>query len=108
MDKAKPVSTPLGAHFRLSSSQSTTNDKEKTDMARIPYASAVGSLMYVMVCTRPNLAHSVRIVSRFYSNQGKNTSKQSNGFYVIFGDHRKHVCALVRVNHYYKATQTLT
>ena len=40
-------------------------------MARIPYASAVGSLLYAMVCTRPDLAHSVRIVSRFLSNLEK-------------------------------------
>ncbi|WZZ77422.1 hypothetical protein YC2023_097994 [Brassica napus] len=34
-------------------------------MSRVPYASIVGSLMYDMVCTRPNLAHAVSVVSRF-------------------------------------------
>ncbi|GJV96651.1 hypothetical protein Tco_1548228 [Tanacetum coccineum] len=38
---------------------------------RVPYASAVGSLMYAMVCTRPDLAHAVGVVSRFLSNPGK-------------------------------------
>nr|GEZ65984.1 retrovirus-related Pol polyprotein from transposon TNT 1-94 [Tanacetum cinerariifolium] len=32
---------------------------------------AVGSLMYAMVCTRPDLAHAVGVVSRFLSNPGK-------------------------------------
>ncbi|GKC98679.1 hypothetical protein Tco_1168954 [Tanacetum coccineum] len=41
-------------------------------MDRVPYASVVGSLMYVMVCTRPDLAHAVGVVSRFLSNLGKN------------------------------------
>ena len=37
----------------------------------MPYASAVGSLMYAMVCTRPDIAHAVKVVSRFLSNPGK-------------------------------------
>ena len=40
-------------------------------MSRVPYASAVGSLMYAMVCTRPDLAHAVRVVSRFMGQPGK-------------------------------------
>ena len=37
----------------------------------MPYASAVGSLMYTMVCTRPDIAHAVGVVSRFLSNPSK-------------------------------------
>ncbi|XP_057541678.1 secreted RxLR effector protein 161-like [Amaranthus tricolor] len=40
-------------------------------MSRVPYASAVGSLMYAMVCTRSDLAHAVSVVSRFMSQPGK-------------------------------------
>ncbi|XP_073061797.1 secreted RxLR effector protein 161-like [Primulina eburnea] len=40
-------------------------------MKNVPYASAVGSLMYAMVCTQPDLAHSVRVVRRFISKPGK-------------------------------------
>ena len=40
-------------------------------MKQIPYASAIGSLMYDMVCTRPDIAHTVGVVSRFLSNPGK-------------------------------------
>ena len=40
-------------------------------MAKIPYANAVGSLMYAMVCSRPDIAYSVSLVSRFMSNSGK-------------------------------------
>ncbi|GJY74723.1 retrovirus-related pol polyprotein from transposon TNT 1-94 [Tanacetum coccineum] len=46
-------------------------------MDRVPYASAVGSLMYAMVCTRPDLAHAVGVVSRFLSNPGGAVSWQS-------------------------------
>lgn len=40
-------------------------------MKGVPYTSAVGSLMYAMVCTRPDIAHVVGVVSRFLSNLGK-------------------------------------
>ena len=71
MENAKAVSTPLAAHFKLSVNQSPSNEAEKLDMQRVPYASAVGSLMYAMVCTRPDIAHAVGTVSRFLSNPGR-------------------------------------
>ena len=37
-------------------------------MAQAPYASAVGSLMYVMLCTRPNIYFAIGVVSRYQSN----------------------------------------
>ena len=40
-------------------------------MSRVSYASAVGSLMYAMVCTRPDLAYAVSTVTRFMSNPEK-------------------------------------
>ena len=40
-------------------------------MSKVPYASAIGSLMYAMVCTRLDIAHEVRVVSRYMSNLGK-------------------------------------
>ena len=40
-------------------------------MALVPYASAVGSLMYAMVCTRLDIAHAVGEVSRYMMNLGK-------------------------------------
>ena len=39
-------------------------------MSKVPYASAIGSLMYAMVCTRPDIAHAVGVVSRFMSRLG--------------------------------------
>ena len=54
-------------------------------MCRVPYASAVVSLMYAMVCTRPDIAHSVGVLSRFMSNPGKEhwtTVKGFSDFYV--------------------------
>ncbi|KAH9734849.1 Integrase catalytic domain-containing protein [Citrus sinensis] len=37
---------------------------------RVPYAEAVGSLMYAMLCTRPDICFAVRRISRYQSNPG--------------------------------------
>ncbi|RVW67125.1 Retrovirus-related Pol polyprotein from transposon TNT 1-94 [Vitis vinifera] len=71
MNEAKPVSTPLGSHFKLSKEQSPKTEEERDHMSKVPYASAIGSLMYAMVCTRPDIAHAVGVVSRFMSRPGK-------------------------------------
>ena len=46
MGDAKPVSTLLASHFRLSKDQSSQTDKDKEYMAKVTYASAIGRLMF--------------------------------------------------------------
>ncbi|KAL2253255.1 UNVERIFIED_CONTAM: Retrovirus-related Pol polyprotein from transposon TNT 1-94 [Sesamum indicum] len=45
-------------------------DSERAKMRVTSYASAIGSLLYAMICTRPDIAHAVGVVSRFMSNPG--------------------------------------
>eukprot|EP00253_Pinus_taeda_P020868 PITA_20868 len=45
--------------------------EEEEDMSRVPYTSAIGSLMYAMVCTRLDIAHAVGVLSRFMSKPRK-------------------------------------
>ncbi|KAL5733208.1 hypothetical protein ACOSQ2_032900 [Xanthoceras sorbifolium] len=71
MQDAKPVSTPLGVHFRLSKEQSPKTEEERTHMAKVSYASTIGSLMYAMICTRPDIAQAVGAVSMYMNNPGK-------------------------------------
>jgi Reverse transcriptase (RNA-dependent DNA polymerase) len=71
MQGAKKVSCPLPNHLKLSKKLCPSTEKGKDEMSRVPYSSAVGSLMYSMVCTRPDIAHAVGVVSRFLSNPGK-------------------------------------
>ena len=54
----------------LSKEQCPNTPQEEEDMRRIPYASAVGSLMYAMLCTRPDICYLLGIVSRYQSNPG--------------------------------------
>ncbi|KAH9801638.1 hypothetical protein KPL71_001098 [Citrus sinensis] len=68
---AKSVQTPLGSQFKLSKMQAPVTDQDKSLMSEVPYAQAVGSLMYAMVCTRADIAYAVSLVSRFMSDPGK-------------------------------------
>ena len=71
MNEAKPVSTPLGSHFKLSKEQSSKTEEERSHMSKVPYDSVIGSLMYAMVCIRPDIPHVVGVMSRFMSRPGK-------------------------------------
>jgi hypothetical protein len=71
MKDAKPVSTPLAGKLRLSRQLSPKTEKEMSYMSGVPYSSAVGSIMYLMVCTRPDIAHAVSVVSRYLSCPGR-------------------------------------
>lgn len=48
--------------------QSPITQSDIDDTKSIPYANLVGSLMYDVVCSRPNLAHVMSVVSRYMSN----------------------------------------
>ena len=71
MNDAKPRTTALANHIKLSKGQSPKTIEECKHMASVPYASTVGSLMYAIVCTRPDIAHAVGIVSKYMENPGK-------------------------------------
>ncbi|KAE8687328.1 Peroxidase 44 [Hibiscus syriacus] len=70
-EKSKPVSTPLAPHFKLGASMSPKDDTEREYMSKVPYASVVGTLMYAMVCTRPDISQAVGVVSRYMHDPGK-------------------------------------
>jgi hypothetical protein len=50
-------------------------------MRAIPYASAIGSIMYAMICTHPDISYALSDTSRYQSNYGEahldNCKKQS-------------------------------
>jgi hypothetical protein len=71
MQNAKPISTPLENHFKLTKKMCPKTQEEIEYVSRVPYSSTIDSLMYVMVCTRLDIAHAVGVVSRYMSNPGK-------------------------------------
>ncbi|XP_038695478.1 secreted RxLR effector protein 161-like [Tripterygium wilfordii] len=70
MHQSKPVDTPVEKGRYLSLDQCPKTDEERNRMSKVPYASAVGSLMYTMLCTRPDICFAVGLVSRYQSNLG--------------------------------------
>ena len=64
MQDSKKGQTPFGHGISLSKDQSIKTTQEIEDMRKIPYASAVGSLMYAMLCTRPDICFAIGVVAR--------------------------------------------
>ncbi|RAW42112.1 hypothetical protein PC110_g1707 [Phytophthora cactorum] len=65
-----PIATPAERNAKLSVSSQPSNEAEKDAMKDIPYCEAVGSIMYLMVGTRPDMAFYMREVSQFLAKSG--------------------------------------
>ena len=68
MMMCKPVDTAISKSEKLSGKQGPTIEEDEAIMRGKPYAQVVGSIMYAMLCTRPDVAFAVGLVSRFLSN----------------------------------------
>ena len=53
MDQSKKEFLPVLQGVKLSKTQSPTTAEDRKKMKVIPYASAIGSIKYAMLCTRP-------------------------------------------------------
>ena len=71
MQDSKKGNLPFRHGVSLSKKQCPTTPKEIENMKAVPYASACGSLMYAMLCTRPDICFAVGMVSRYQSNPGQ-------------------------------------
>ena len=70
MQNSKKGNLPYRHGIHLSKEQSPKTPQGVEEMRHIPYASVVGSLMYAMLCTRPDICFTVRVASMFQSNPG--------------------------------------
>ncbi|GKF04179.1 hypothetical protein Tco_0034847 [Tanacetum coccineum] len=70
MKNSKRESIPMHDKLRLSKSQGASTPAELKRMQNVPYASAIGSIMYAVRCTRPDVAFAQNITSRFQQNPG--------------------------------------
>lgn len=55
-DKIKPICTFLAPHFKLNSFSCSTFQEECEYMTRVPYTNDMGSLIYAMLCIRPDIS----------------------------------------------------
>ncbi|GJU98245.1 putative RNA-directed DNA polymerase [Tanacetum coccineum] len=71
MDNSKKGNLPLHDGIKISSDLCPKTNDELDKMSRVPYASAIGSIMYAMTCTRPNVSFALSMVSRHQQNPGE-------------------------------------
>ena len=71
MDSSNPIDTPIHKQTKLSKKMCPINDEEKRKMEHRPYTQVLGSIMYAMLCTKPNLSFTISLVGRFQSNPGE-------------------------------------
>ncbi|KAJ9538444.1 hypothetical protein OSB04_031177, partial [Centaurea solstitialis] len=71
MDESKKGFIPMQHGIVLSKTQCPASSQDQDKMKSVPYASAIGSIMYAMLCTRPDVAYSVSVTSRYQQNPGE-------------------------------------
>ena len=67
----KPVPTPARDSITLHKGQSPQTEEEKQRMEKVPYRQVLGSLMWLAVCTRPDLAQALGACARFCAAPGE-------------------------------------
>jgi hypothetical protein len=70
MHDSKKGFIPMQHGLCLSKTQSPSTKEERDRMNKIPYASAIGSIMYAMLCTRPDVSYALSATSRYQSDPG--------------------------------------
>ena len=70
MDQSKKGFLPVLQGVKLSKTQSPTTAKERERMKVIPYASAIGFIMYAMLCTRPDVCLAISLAGWYQSDPG--------------------------------------
>jgi hypothetical protein len=89
MSNCKPAKTPAALGIHLTKQDAPQTSQEAMEMKSVPYRSAVGSLLYASIRTRPDIASAVRAVAKFSSNPGN-----------------KHWTAVKRIFRYLKGTSS--
>ncbi|KAK9025215.1 hypothetical protein V6N11_065111 [Hibiscus sabdariffa] len=71
MEESKRGFLPMRHGISLSKEMCPSTPQERERMSQIPYASAIGSIMYAMICTRPDLSYALSMTSRYLENPGE-------------------------------------
>ena len=71
MESSKKGFLPMSHGVKLSKTQCPSTTDERSRMSAIPYASALGSIMYAMICTRPDVSYALSVTSRYQGDLGE-------------------------------------
>ncbi|KAD2804168.1 hypothetical protein E3N88_37545 [Mikania micrantha] len=102
MQDAKRGFLPMAHGTILNKLQCPETEDQKRRMERVPYASAIGSIMYAMLCTRPDVSYALSMTSRYQQNPGdahwiavKNILKylkRTKDMFLIYGGIDEELC----------------
>ena len=70
MNESKSGFIPMLHGVTLSDTQCASTPDEQERMSRVPYASSIGSILYAMICTRPDVSYALSVTSMYQSNPG--------------------------------------
>ncbi|GKA03524.1 retrotransposon protein, putative, ty1-copia subclass [Tanacetum coccineum] len=71
MDNSKCGHIPMQERLDLNKTQGASTPEEVKHMQNVPYALAVGSIMYAVRCTRPDVTFAQNITSHFQQNSSE-------------------------------------
>ena len=99
MQNSKRGFLPMSHGVHLSKAMCPRTQAEKDKMDKVPYASAIGSIMYAMICTRPDIAYAVSMTSRYQASPGKGHwaavktilkyLRRTNELFLVYGGHEE-------------------
>ncbi|KAK8562228.1 hypothetical protein V6N12_049274 [Hibiscus sabdariffa] len=71
MEESKRGFLPMRHGISLSKEMCPSMPQERERMSPISYASAIGLIMYAMICSRPDLSYALSMTSRYQANPGE-------------------------------------
>ena len=71
MQDSKRGFMPMAHGLSHGKTQCPKTQEERNRMQKIPYSSAMGSIMYAMLCTRPDVSCALGLTSRYQSDPGE-------------------------------------
>ena len=71
MEEAKKGFLPISHGIHLSKTQCPRTADERECMSKVPYASAIGSIMYAMISTHPDVSYALSVTRRYQSDPGE-------------------------------------
>ncbi|KAJ9547812.1 hypothetical protein OSB04_020355 [Centaurea solstitialis] len=102
MEGSKRGNLPMVHGVHLSKTQCPSSKEDMNRMKGVPYASAIGSIMYAMLCTRPDVSYALSMTSRYQSNPGdahwvavKNILKylrRTKDMFLLYGGQERDLC----------------
>ena len=70
MENSKKGLLPMSHGAVLCKSQCPQTTGEQVEMIIVPFTSAIGSFMYAMICTRPDVSYALSICGKYQTNPG--------------------------------------